>query len=186
MKFTRLIPAAIIIAGLAIGSAIDRAFPTNQEVLDRSFVQEAEVGQTISLRSAEVTVREVDVASTVSNQGREFASAGVWLIVDVEISARGRAFSPTGWQLRSDSGRTYGEFGDLGAVCLGAQPGISQSCRTAFEVSPDDLTGLTLLIPAGGLPAPASDDVAAVSLGDLTGVELTSQVLLRPAFFEAD
>lgn len=166
MKFSRLIPAAIILAGLALGTVIDRHFPTTQEVFARPFTHAADVGETVALRSADVTVTDVHAAHRVQWFGTEYATTGTWVVVDVEMVAKGEPFFPHGWRLHSPQGFSYGGDGDVGSTCPSAQAGVPQVCRAAFEVNSGDVSGLTLLIPASADPAAPGDDLAEVALGE--------------------
>src|SRR5699024_5287948 len=55
-------PGGDHLAGLALGTVIDRHFPTTQEVFARPFTHAADVGETVALRSADVTVTNVHAA----------------------------------------------------------------------------------------------------------------------------
>lgn len=183
MRLSRIIAGLIILAGLAIGSAIDRSFPSTQEVFSRPFLHPGTIGESVPLRTLDVTVTGAHLAERVSNEVAELSSVGVWVVIEAELQARGRAHLPTGWRLHSDSGTVYGGYEDSGARCDLVQTGIVQTCRTAFEVPSGDLGGFTLHIPAGGTAQAVADDVAVITIGDLSQAPVQPAMPLVPAGF---
>lgn len=140
MKFTRFLPAAVIIlAGLAIGSAIDRNFPTSAEVLKEPFEHAAAM------------------AESVLAHGYGYASNGIWLVLDVEMLTHTNPMTPGRMIVRTEDGRSFGEFPDAPVVCGGLQPGIRQTCITAIEI-PAEVSVAELRIPAGHYADSPGDD----------------------------
>lgn len=173
----KLLAGVVVLAGLAIGSAIDSRMPSTTEVLDRPFPHDAVVGQPTALRTAEVTVTGVSSARAVHNLGRDFSSEGVWLVLDLRILALHEPTMISGMELHAVSGAVYGGAGDAPTGCGTAQPGIPQDCRVAWEVDPADLPGLVAHVPASGDAAAPGDDVAVVDLG----LTPTSPAVTSPA-----
>lgn len=179
MKFARVLPAAVIIlAGLAIGSAIDRNFPTSAEVLKEPFEHAGTIGELAELRTMDITVHAAAMAENVLAHGYEYASNRIWLVLDVEMLTHTSPMIPGRMIVRTEDGRSFGEFPDAPAVCGGLQPGIRQTCITAIEI-PADVSVAELRIPAGHYADSPGDDTLIIPL-DLTDVPRLPVAQLRP------
>ncbi len=169
MKFTRegLLTAILVVAALFVGSFIAERIPHPDRVLtEQPFFHEAELGETVRLRTAEVTVDRVDAAKRVERFGEVSESAGVWLVVDIVWSPihEPRTLGGSSVFVRARDGREFGDTQAVTSTCGPTQPGVPIACQIAIEVDPSALAGAQLLIPADGFVR-ASDDVAVVDLG---------------------
>ncbi|MFC7582072.1 hypothetical protein ACFQ23_11615 [Schaalia naturae] len=154
----------VILAGLALGSAIDRAVPSSGDVLDEPFVHEVVLGQTARLRTGAVTPVAVRTARSIQWYGETYGTAGTWVVLTMDVEAAGKPRVFAGFEAHGASGRTYADaVGPTG--CSTAQPGVPLECTVAFEVASDDVAGLVVGIPAEGVPGSPSDDLAMVDLG---------------------
>lgn len=154
----------IVLGALSVGLVIDRSLPSTEAILNAPFVTSVGVGETSHMRTGDVTVTDVRTASTVMTQLGTMRTSGVWLVVDLEITAAKEPWTLTGMELASTSGALYGSPTSVEASCRTAQPGVPQQCTAVFEVAPDDLAGIVLTIPTNPLSS-ISDDVTEVALG---------------------
>ncbi len=170
MKFTRegFLTAVLVVIALFVGSFIVRWLPQSDAALTgQPFLIEAEIGQTATLRTAEVTVtgiqvvKEVELFNQIAGSG-----AGVWLVADIVWSPvhQPSALSGNALVLRAADGRQFTGLQTITTRCGPSQPGLPVACQLALEVASDALEGAHLLIPAAGYTE-ASDDVADVDLG---------------------
>ncbi|WP_187995046.1 hypothetical protein [Schaalia sp. JY-X159] len=160
-----LVTGVIVVAGLAVGSAIDRALPSAQDVLSEPFVTTIEVGQKAELRTADITVDSWTTSDSVTSYGTVYDTVGTWVVLDLHVTAKNRPHTLAGMELVSEGGRTYGGPADIPNGCDPAQPGVPITCQVAFEVPSEDVPGLELHIPAGGVSGSPGDDLAIVDLG---------------------
>lgn len=162
---TLLVTGVIVVAGLAVGSAIDRTLPSAQDVLGEPFVTTVEVGQKAELRTADITVDSWTTANSVTSYGTAYDTVGTWVVLDLHVAAKNRPHTLSGMELVSEGGRTYGGPADVSNGCDPAQPGVPITCQVAFEVPSEDVPGLELHIPAGGVSGSPGDDLVIVDLG---------------------
>lgn len=155
----------VVLAGLALGSVIDRNMPSAEEIIERPFIRNASVNEPVNIRSAIVEVTSVQTAGQIVSYGIPYDTSGIWVVLDIEIEAEREPLVLTGMQLQSADGLIYGGTGDATASCETAQPGIPLTCQVAFEVSPDSLVDLKLQIPASGVENAPGDAMALVNLG---------------------
>lgn len=157
---------AAVLAALAVGHVVTSAFPVDDRV-QASFVRPVEVGQTVSLRYADVTVGE-PTGSTVldPDDGTLLATPGVWLVVPLTIEARGEPRALAFAELVGGDGRTYTLFTGGRSVFLPgtAQPGVPRYATLRVEVPPTALPGAHLRLGLD-LDDQRRDDVADVDLG---------------------
>ncbi|MFC5338391.1 hypothetical protein [Leucobacter denitrificans] len=169
MKFSRtgLLTAVLVVAALFIGSFIAERLPASDRVMsERPFIQQARLGDTVAMRTAEVSVTGVQSASEVETLGRVAGTSGVWIVFDIVWSpvAEPGLLPNRAVVLRAADGRTFGDTQPVTNSCGPTQPGLPVSCQIPIEVSPDALEGAHLLIPAGA-STEESDDVADFNLG---------------------
>lgn len=160
-----IVTAVVVLAGLAIGSAIDRQMPSTDDVFARPFIHEVEMGQIAKLRTAEVAVVGVETAQEVMNFGVAYSSVGTWVLLDIHVEATNKPLLLSEVELVSTSGNTYGGTADVPNNCEYAQPGIAMICQAAFEVATQDIPGLKARIPADSQAGAPGDDLAIIDLG---------------------
>ena len=169
MRFTRngLLTAALVVAALFIGSFVTERLPQPAQLLGETpFLHDGVVGAPVRLRTADVTVAQVQAAKRVELYGQVAESSGLWLVFDVVWAAGGEASRLAGTSpvVVAADGRRFGGAQAVLATCGPAQPGLPVSCQLPFEVPADALEGARLLIPAEGNTR-TNDDVADIDLG---------------------
>ncbi len=158
------VTAVLVLAGLSIGSFIDRRVPSSDDVLSEPFVHPVAMGETAHLRTGELTAVRVETARTVSDGFATRHSTGTWVVVTLDVIASGEQRTFSEMEMRSTSGRTY-SGGDVAASCAAAQPDVPLECSVAFEVADEDVPGLVLAVPAESQPGSPADDLALIDLG---------------------
>ncbi len=168
MRLTRegLLTAVLVVAALFVGSSLTDRLPQPSAVLEAPFVREGAVGDTIELRTADVTVRGVDGSRLVRVFSSTAQTPGVFVVVEVDWAPRGQASMLAGSapEIVAEDGRVFGGFQPVANNCGPAQPGLPVRCQLPFEVSADAAAGARLRIPAGSSTGIA-DDVADIDLG---------------------
>lgn len=169
MKFSRngLITSVLVVAALFVGSYISSILPVPDRILsERPFLHEAEIGDTVRLRTADASVTAVQTSKEVELLGQIAGTSGIWIVFDITWNPQrvpsvlpNRAVA-----VRAADGRTFGETQAVTNNCGPTQPGLPVVCQIAIEITEDALEGARLLIPAGG-SIRASDDVADFDLG---------------------
>ncbi|MGI6878173.1 hypothetical protein [Microbacterium sp. gxy059] len=169
MKLTRegFLTAILVVAALFVGSFVVERMPTPDALLGgRPFLQETPIGDPVELRTAEVTVVEVQPAKRVELFGQVSEAAGIWLVAEIvwapiaSPSSLGGAFVA----LETTDGRTFGDAQTVNNTCGPTQPGLAVACQIAIEVDPDALADAQLLVPAE-TSVRAADDVARIDPG---------------------
>lgn len=180
MKFSRtgLLTAILVVAALFIGSYISQALPVSDRVIgERPFMHEASLGDTVRLRTADVTVTAVQTAFEVESKstGQVASTSGVWIVFDITWSPVGESalLENQAAVVRAADGREFGGSQAVTSNCGPTQPGLPVACQLPIEISADALEGAHLLLPAGGY-INLSDDVADYDLG--IDAELASEL----------
>ncbi|WRS29839.1 hypothetical protein U6G28_09990 [Actinomycetaceae bacterium MB13-C1-2] len=167
-----------VFALLYVGSFLTKWIPDATEILsDRSFTREAVVGETVEMRTGDVTVTGVQATQQVEIYGQVATTDQTWLVIDVQWTPHGESGIIGGSfpVIRSKDGRTFGGMQTLTANCGPTPPGLTVWCQMPFEIPTDALEGSKILIPAGGQVF-TSDDVAQIDLqiDAATASQLTS------------
>lgn len=169
MRFTRngLITAVLVVAALFVGSFVAERMPRPEGYLtEQPFIHEGEIGQTVVLRTGEVSVVGVYAAKTVELFLDVSESADVWLVVDVRWTPLGEPHLIGGSTaaIAASDGRTFGGSQPVNNICGRTQPGLTVGCQMAFEISADALEGAQILLPAES-SVRTGDGVAQIDLG---------------------
>ncbi|MDQ0424192.1 hypothetical protein [Cellulomonas iranensis] len=157
---------AAVLAALVVGHVVTSAFPVDERVA-APFVREGDVGDTLDLRYARLTVEEPTGSTVLAPEvGSLLATPGVWLVVPVTVEAKGQPRALAFAELLGGDGRTYTVFtGGRSAFLPGAaQPGVPRHATLHVEVPPEAVAGARLRV---GLDVEDQrhDDVAEVDLG---------------------
>lgn len=176
MRLTRagLFTAFIVVLALWVGSLVTSALPDPQKVYTASFFRTGTVGETVSIRSYDVTVTGFRAGPEVATDAQVAVSRGLWLVVDLTWSPRDStiSWSPEGVvsqlvasepRLVSPDGREFGGLPGISVTCGAAQPGLPLTCSVPFEVPADALAGAHFWFPSSSVGA--MDDVADIDLG---------------------
>lgn len=168
MRLTRegLLTAVLVVAALFVGSSLTERLPQPSAVLEAPFLHAGAVGDTIALRTADVTVHGITGSPLVRSFSDTAQTPGVFLVAEIEWAPRGQASMLSGAvpEVVAADGRVFGGFQAVSNNCGPAQPGLPVRCQLAFEVATDAAAGAHLLIPAGPTTGTA-DDVADIDLG---------------------
>lgn len=169
MKFSRtgLLTSVLVVAALFVGSYISSVLPSPDRMMsERPFLHSADIGETVSLRTADVTVTEVSTAKEVALLGQIAGTSGVWIVADITWSPVNAPAVLRGNSVvvEAADGRRFGGTQAIINNCGPTQPGLPVTCQLAVEMVADALDGAKLLIPASD-SVDQSDDVAVVDLG---------------------
>jgi hypothetical protein len=136
-----------VLAALAIGGPLAALRPTS-DVRERPFVQQGGFGELTSARTFEATVVSVRGAAKISQRGRVYDTAGVWVLVRVRLIATAEAATVNYAVLRDERERSHRQTTRLEQPLTGSsrtlQPGIPVEGEIVFEVPRDTATRLWL------------------------------------------
>ena len=161
----RTLTGLVTIAALAIGVAVTSRLPSADSIAAWPFVHQVAIGETVSLRTGQLTVDGVDATTAVTQSGKTVKTSAHWLLVMMRFTAAREPSALAGMTLKTADGRTYSATRPLQSTCGAGQPGITIRCTIPFEVPADALAGAHLLVPAALLGQGAGDDLADVDLG---------------------
>lgn len=175
MRLTRsgLLTGLIVVLALWVGSIVTSWLPDPQQVYAASFFRPGTVGETVSIRSYNVTVTGVRAGPEVATDAQVAVTRSLWLVVDltwsptdaaIAWSSEGVASQLTAAEprLMSADGREFGGLPGITTTCGAAQPGLPLTCSVPFEVPPDALEGAHFWFPSSYVGA--MDDVADIDL----------------------
>ncbi|MBF9127597.1 DUF4352 domain-containing protein [Plantactinospora sp. S1510] len=144
---SRLGVGVLVLAALAVGGPLAALRPTS-DVRERPFVQQGGFGELASVRTFEATVVSVRGAAKVSQRGRVYDTAGVWVLVRVRLSATDEATTVNYAALRDERERSHQQTARLEQPLTSSsrtlQPGIPVEGEIVFEVPRDTATRLWL------------------------------------------
>jgi hypothetical protein len=158
-----------VIGAVTAGCALVTYVPQETGV-DAPFIVEGEVGETLDLTYAELTVTEVRVADTVSGFSEAGAAGGTFIVVDATWRATQGATSFIGAEVNDPQGRRFWPT-DLAecSTSASAQPGYAWRTTYCFDVPRDALEGATVRLARGDQAEEHAgqrrDAVAVVDLG---------------------
>lgn len=135
----------LVVATLAIGSVIVSHTP-GADAREQPFVRTGQPGQTVAGRVFDTDVTGVRGAAVITSDGATHDTSGVWIIVQVRLTAR-RDPETIGYAvLRDRDGRTYRATERFDQAILGRvlQPGVPATGEIAFEVPVTAASGLTI------------------------------------------
>lgn len=128
---------ALIVVTLGLGSALTAITPDRDEQ-ERPFTATGPMRAEVVGRTFTATVLSARGAAKISTRGRDYDTAGVWVLVLVRVSARGEPTALGHASVRDAWGREYLATGRFDQPLAGAgrtiQPGIPVTAEIAFEV----------------------------------------------------
>ncbi len=164
-----LASAAIVVAAMGLGRLIDDHVPL-ADAAHEPFIRTGELGQTVRLDYAEVTVTGVHVTPTITGNPAS-AAGGRWLVVDTELLASTEPVLMAGFFLVDARDRRW-IASTRGAECAtsaGLSTGVRHYASICFDVPRAALDGARLMATRGAWDSHESefrrDDVADVDLG---------------------
>ncbi len=150
---------------LAVALLAYMLIPADEDVLRQPFTHEAEIAQSVSLRTYEVTVDDVTLSSSVTFQGKKYTSNQVFVSLNFRINnvKQGRPLGSV--ELISTHGRHYRP--NIGEPeCTNMDGGGRRICSVPIEVAQADISGLKAMVAASEyLSNEFLDDRALVDLG---------------------
>jgi hypothetical protein len=157
---------AIVAAGLAAGGAITAYMPNTDEQ-QRPFIHTGSDGDVVDARAFDAQLLGVRGGTRLAGGGAAHDTAGVWILVEVRLMAKGEATYVGNVDLRDGDGKTYRATGRVNQPIGGGrdlQPGVPIHMEIAFEVPKDVALPLAIqLSPA--LFDPRMDGMAQLDLG---------------------
>lgn len=161
--------AALFVATFAAGSTLVHFAPQGT-IMDRPFVVEGVVGETLDLDYAQLTVTEVRTADTLDSSLGDALAGGTFLVVDATWRATQGKTQFTGAEITDTEGRVF--WPTTRGGCSkgdGAQPGYGWRLTYCFDVPRDALAGATIRLARGSQfehhAGQRRDAVAVVDLG---------------------
>jgi hypothetical protein len=150
----RLVAVVLVLAALGAGRAITALTPDTDR-REQPYPRAGEVGETIDVRTFDLTVLSVRGAAKVSAFGHEFDTSGVWVVVRVRMTAKVEPTRAGYAAVRDNRGRLYNATDRFPQTLVGGgrmgQPGVSLEADVAFEVPAAVATDLVLLVAANSI-----------------------------------
>lgn len=164
---------ALVAGAVTAGCALVTYLPQDTGV-DVPFIVEGEVGETLDLTYAELTVTEVRVADTLTGLSESAAAGGTFVVVDATWRATQGQTSFSGAEVTDRQGRRFWPTNLAGcSTSASAQPGYAWRTTYCFDVPRDALAGATVRLARGGQSEDHAgqrrDAVAVVDLGITPG-----------------
>lgn len=159
-----LLTVVLVVAALAAGRAVEALTPDTFDGFGRPFVRPVAVGESVTLRYADVRPISVDGAP-VLDRGvlSPMQSPGLWVVTTVAVTPRLDDVAVRYAQLVDGKGRELEEGGRNELQCAAAQPRVETVCVVAFEVPVDAAAGSRLRLARAD--ETRGDDLAEIDLG---------------------
>jgi hypothetical protein len=132
----RLGGGVLVLAALAVGGAITKATP-DTDSREHPFVHTGAVGERISVRGFDATIKDVTGAAKISQLGRDHDTGGVWVVVRVRVVARDEPVIIGYAAVRDEAGHTYRASTRIDQPLVGRrtlQPDVPVEGQLVFEV----------------------------------------------------
>ncbi|MBM6400537.1 hypothetical protein [Phycicoccus sonneratiae] len=160
-----LLTVVLVVAALAAGRAVEAWTPDDRDGFGRPFVHEAAVGDTVSLRYAEVRADRVDGAPVLDRGAlAPMKSPGLWVVTTLTVTPTLDNLVLANASLVDGRGRELQLGGRNVRLCAAATPGVATACVVAFEVPVDAAAGSRLRV-ARSAQEIRGDDLLEVDLG---------------------
>lgn len=146
----RTVRTGVLLAIAVVTAWLVAIVPPPGIVLGRTFSHSAEIGQTIHLRSADVTIVSVTTATAIATSTRVLPTTGAFLVVTLRFTPTTEPWKPQQLRIRDAKGRDFGGPQPVAIDCPGAQPGLTMICESYNEIPSDALDGrLRIEVPSG-------------------------------------
>lgn len=160
---------ALVVGAVTAGCALVTYLPQDAGV-EAPFIVEGEVGETLDLTYAKLTVTEVRVADTLTGLSETAAAGGTFVVVDATWRALQGQTSFGGAEVTDQQGRRFWPTNLAGcSTSASAQPGYAWRTTYCFDVPRDALAGATVRLARGGqsedYAGQRRDAVAVIDLG---------------------
>lgn len=141
---------ALVVGAVTAGCALVTFVPQERAV-DEPFIVEGEVGETLDLTYADLTVTEVRVADTLTSFSEAAAAGGTFIVVDATWRATQGETTFSGAEVTDRQGRRFWPSQRGGcSLSASAQPGYAWRTTYCFDVPRDALEGATVRLARGG------------------------------------
>lgn len=165
----RLGVTAFVIAALAVGRVIGHDLPQPATVMADPHARHAEVGETVELRRATVTVTDIRLSETlqIDPASPAIGTSGVFVVADLQTTARFDDATISDVAITRPNGSavtTWRATRPGSHTCQVAPPGVPQACQTTIEVPIDRLEGMQLELSAA-YGDTRFDDMLVIDLG---------------------
>lgn len=160
-----LLTVALVVAALASGRAVDALTPDDRVVFGRPFLRPVAIGESVSLRYADLTPEEV-YGAPVLDRGPEapMSSPGLWVVTTVSVTPTLDSETLRHATLVDGRGRELSQGARNELRCAATAAGVPTRCVVSFEVAPDAAAGSHLRL-ARSAQETRGDDMADVDLG---------------------
>ncbi|MCF4122663.1 DUF4352 domain-containing protein [Antribacter sp. KLBMP9083] len=140
---------AFLVGAFAAACTLVNVVP-HGTILERPFVVEGPVGETLDLSYAELTVTEVRTADTLESSFEQAVAGGTFLVVDATWRATDGYIVFAGAEVIDAEGRSFWATSRGGcAKGTNSQPGYAWRATYCFDVPRDALAGATLRLARG-------------------------------------
>lgn len=136
--------AVFVVAALAVGRAVGSELPQAFDRLGAVRDHRVAVGETAYLRTAEITVTDVHLGTTLDDWQAPLTTPGLWVVADVELTPTDEDAGLADWQVVGEDGTSWGRTRPLVDTCRRVPPGVPQRCAVVVEVPPEALPGAVL------------------------------------------
>jgi hypothetical protein len=155
----------LVVAALAAGRGVDALAGGERVVFGRPFIQPVDVGETVSLRYADLTPRSVDGAPVLDRgPSAPMQSPGLWVVTRVSVTPTLDAETVRHATLVDGDGHEFSKGVRNQLSCAATVPGVQTECVVAFEVAAEAAVGAHLRVARAPLDV-RGDDVADIDLG---------------------
>lgn len=156
----------LVVAALAFGQVLNEHLPDGSDG-SRLFERDVAIGDTVSMRTGDLTPRSVKGATSVLRSiGPSMRSPGVAVVLAFDFVSRGEPALLQYGELRDGEGgvtRFRAGSGRNQVSCPSGPVGIVVHCTAIVEADPDRLVGATIGLSRDPLD-PRFDDMAVVDL----------------------
>jgi hypothetical protein len=140
---------ALVVGAVTAGCALVTYVPQGESV-NAPFLVEGEVGETIDLTYAELTVTDVRVADVLTSPAEAAAASGTFVVVDATWRATQGETTFSGAEITDEQGRRFWPSTRGGcSTSASAQPGYAWRTTYCFDVPRDALEGATVRLARG-------------------------------------
>jgi hypothetical protein len=159
--------AALVVAALAVGHALDRVLPGDDDAA-RPFERAGVVGEPLDLRYGTIEVGAPAGSTRLASGNRMFSTTGVYVVVPMTFTAEREPQTLSYVAVRDPAGRIFEAGSQRNPYSLGgaAQPGIPRHAQAAVELPADAVAGAQLVVALQpNDDNHRHDDVAVIDLG---------------------
>lgn len=151
-----------VLVTIAAGTLLTESLPSATDALQAPFVVTAAPGEPATLRTGEVIVTDVSLATTVVGGLQSRTTTEVFLIVTYDFTPAREESSVTATITDGSGNSLGGMFGGGLSHCVPTNPGQTTSCAAVVEVAEDAVAGSSIRLRPGS--SEFGDSVVVVDL----------------------